>query len=57
MRLVLAFIFSVRSTPIELDLNQGKIYGDADNSVEIYRGVPYATPPVGDLRWRPTVKG
>ena len=55
MRLVLTFIFFVKSNPVELDLNQGKIYGDANDLVEIYRGVPYASPPIDDLRWRPTV--
>jgi hypothetical protein len=24
-----------------------------DNDIHIFRGIPYAAPPVGDLRWRP----
>lgn len=27
----------------------------ADGAVEVFAGVPYARPPVGDLRWRPPV--
>ena len=53
--LILTFVFLVKTTPVELNLNQGVINGDANDKVEVYRGVPYAQPPVGDLRWRPTV--
>lgn len=31
----------------------GRIRGFRYGSVSIYRGVPFAAPPVGDLRWRP----
>jgi para-nitrobenzyl esterase len=31
----------------------GTIVGDIGKEVYIFRGVPYAAPPVGDLRWKP----
>jgi len=31
----------------------GTVFGDPDDPVRIYRGIPYAAPPVGDLRWKP----
>ena len=30
----------------------GTIIGDAEAPVRVYRGIPYARPPLGDLRWR-----
>ena len=37
-----------------ISLPQGRLQGvyNGDGSVEVYTGVPYAQPPVGDLRWR-----
>ena len=30
----------------------GKFLGEEEESFYVFRGVPYAEPPVGDLRWR-----
>jgi para-nitrobenzyl esterase len=32
---------------------QGVLAGTTDNGVTLFRGVPFAAPPVGDLRWTP----
>ena len=38
---------------IDSGLISGLIEGEGDEEVRIYRGIPYAAPPVGDLRWKP----
>jgi len=40
--------------PIKIDTGyiSGTIIGDLGKEVRIYRGIPYAAPPVGDLRWK-----
>ena len=40
---------------VEIDTGfvSGTVLGDVGNEVRIYRGIPYAAPPVGDLRWKP----
>jgi para-nitrobenzyl esterase len=31
----------------------GYVSGISENGIRMYRGIPYAAPPTGDLRWRP----
>ncbi|MCX5384388.1 carboxylesterase/lipase family protein [Streptomyces sp. NBC_00083] len=36
-----------------VDLKAGRLRGAVEEGVTVFRAVPYATPPVGPLRWRP----
>ena len=44
-------------TEITLNLFQGIVHGveDQNAGMKVFQGIPYAQPPTGDLRWRPTV--
>ena len=37
-----------------VNTNRGTVEGVLDGNIQIYRGIPYAQPPVNDLRWRAT---
>lgn len=47
-------LVSAAATPI-IQIESGKIQGTVEDGVECYKGIPYAAPPVGNLRWRPPV--
>lgn len=34
-------------------VEQGLLKGTHEGELTVYKGVPFAAPPVGDLRWRP----
>jgi para-nitrobenzyl esterase len=41
------------SKPLHIDDGQVSGVPGNDPAVRVYRGIPYAAPPTGDLRWRP----
>jgi para-nitrobenzyl esterase len=43
------------SLPKQVQLDSGLIKGVSgrDSSIMVFKGIPYAAPPVGDLRWKP----
>ena len=45
--------FTAWSNGDAVQVSGGLIKGTADEGVRVYRGIPFAAPPVGDLRWRP----
>ena len=42
-----------RAKPVRVTTDAGVIIGTAEGESAVFRGVPYAAPPVGDLRWAP----
>jgi para-nitrobenzyl esterase len=52
---LLTAIGTARVSPTRVTIDTGTIEGVVDSSsgVMVFRGIPYAAPPVGDLRWRP----
>ncbi len=46
---------------IFVETSEGKVRGVADESVIAFRGIPYAAPPISELRWRapqtPSIRG
>ena len=44
----------VQTNPLEVTTTQGTLEGLEEDRLRVFRGVPYAAPPVGDLRFKPT---
>lgn len=44
----------VATAPPLVSINSGQVSGVAlGDGLTVFRGIPFAAPPVGDLRWRP----
>jgi para-nitrobenzyl esterase len=54
---VLAMIPPLASSPAagagQVQTDAGALEGTMENGVRIFKGIPFAAPPVGDLRWKP----
>jgi para-nitrobenzyl esterase len=51
--LVVSFLWvgAVRAQKVTID--SGVVEGKTDENVQIFLGIPYAAPPLGELRWKP----
>lgn len=45
----------VQGQPPLVEIAQGKLAGTREGTNAVFRGIPYAAPPVGELRWRAPV--
>src|SRR5512135_3764760 len=55
MMLLCAMITSglaIAQQPAPVKVESGLLLGTSEDGVTVYRGVPFAAPPIGDLRWR-----
>lgn len=44
--------FCIAQAPPPVQVEGGLVQGAMEDGLAVYRGVPFAAPPVGDLRWR-----
>lgn len=51
---LLICIININPISAQLKINDGLIagYKSKEGAISIYKGIPFATPPVGDLRWK-----
>jgi len=38
--------------PVPVKVEDGLLQGTSENGLNVYKGIPFAAPPVGELRWR-----
>jgi para-nitrobenzyl esterase len=44
--------FGLAQQPVPIQVEGGLVRGTLEDGLTVYRGIPFAAPPVGDLRWR-----
>ncbi len=45
-----------KPAPVKVTVDSGVLVGQVENGVNVFRGVPFAKPPVGELRWKAAQK-
>ncbi len=43
---------SFAQQPSAVKVSEGLVQGISENGLTVYKGIPFAAPPVGELRWR-----
>lgn len=43
---------AMAQSPSPVKVEQGQLRGEVVNGLTVYKGIPFAAPPVGELRWR-----
>ena len=51
--LVVATTAMAAPAPSRIDTTVGALAGTREGDVSAFKGIPFAAPPFGDLRWRP----
>ena len=44
--------FVIAQQPSAIKVEEGLVEGTVENGLTVYKGIPFAAPPVGDLRWK-----
>ena len=53
--IVFAWFVAVQSLaqqPTPVKVQEGMVQGTLENGITVYKGIPFAAPPIGDLRWK-----
>ena len=50
--MMFACLLAMAQTPAPVKVERGLLQGTLEDGLTVYRGVPFAAPPAGDLRWR-----
>jgi para-nitrobenzyl esterase len=49
---ILSAGFCLAQAPASVKVEGGLVHGIIEDGLTVYRGIPFAAPPIGDLRWR-----